>query len=71
MTLTSDPNLADPDATYAALIAAHDGLTEAESAALNARLVLVLMNHIGDATVLRAALEVAHGSGAGASGGDI
>ncbi len=58
--LNTAPNLADPDAAYARLIAAHDGLTEAESHALNARLILLLMNHIGDAEVLAEALEMAH-----------
>ncbi len=49
-------NLTNPDAAYAELIAAHEGLTEAESHAMNARLILLLMNHIGDEAVLRAAL---------------
>jgi hypothetical protein len=44
MSLITTPNLADPDAAYAALLAAHKGLPEAESTALNARLVLILMN---------------------------
>jgi len=57
--LNTAPNLANPDAAYAKLIAAHDGLTEAESHALNARLILLLMNHIGDAVVLDAALAKA------------
>ncbi|WP_179379962.1 DUF2783 domain-containing protein [Jannaschia marina] len=63
MTLTTAPNLPDPDGVYAALIDAHEGLTKAESDALNARLILVLANHIGDLDVLRAALEVARGDG--------
>lgn len=49
-------NLPNPDATYAALIAAHEGLTEEKSHAMNARLILLLMNHIGDDAVLRDAL---------------
>lgn len=61
--LITTPNLRNPDETYARLIATHDGLTEAESHALNARLVLILMNHIGDDTVLRRALELARGQG--------
>lgn len=40
------------DDVYAALIAAHDGLTDAESARLNARLVLLLANQVGDAGVV-------------------
>lgn len=47
------------DAFYDALIAAHQGLSEAQSEALNARLVLLLANHIGDLSVLREAIAVA------------
>jgi hypothetical protein len=57
--LTLDPNLATPDDAYEALIAAHDGLTREESEALNARLILILMNHVGDLQVIREALEAA------------
>lgn len=57
--LTRTPNLSRPDKSYARLIAAHDGLTEAESHAMNARLILILMNHIGDHQVLEDALRVA------------
>ena len=42
--LITTPNMADPDGLYASLLAAHRGLTEAESHAMNARLVLVLAN---------------------------
>ena len=62
MPLKHDPNVADPDGLYAAIIDAHTDLSEAESAALNARLVLLLSNHIGDAQVLAEALAVAHTS---------
>ncbi|KAB2915764.1 MAG: DUF2783 domain-containing protein [Hyphomicrobiaceae bacterium] len=62
MPLQYDLNLKDPDGTYAAIIDAHGDLTDAESAALNARLVLLLANHIGDAEVLRKAIEVARTS---------
>ncbi len=55
-TLTLEPNLADPDGFYAELLALHEGLSREESEALNARLVLVLANHIGDRDLLRAAL---------------
>jgi hypothetical protein len=44
------------DDVYAALIAAHEGLSEADSHRLNARLVLMLANQIGDLEVLQAAL---------------
>ena len=59
MSLILTPNIADPDGFYADLLAAHEGLTEEESVALNARLVLILANHIGDQAVLEAALRVA------------
>ena len=59
MPLTTTPNLPDPDGFYASLLKAHKGLTEAESHALNARLVLILINHVGDAMVLRQALDLA------------
>lgn len=59
MPLNTAPNIARPDDFYAALIAAHDGLSDDESAALNARLVLVLANHVGDAATLAEALRVA------------
>ena len=62
MSLTTTPNLSDPDATYAALLAFHKGLSEAESHALNARLVLILMNHVGGA-VFAEALVLAKSAG--------
>jgi hypothetical protein len=62
MPLKRDPNVADPDGLYAAIIDAHADLTEAESVALNARLVLLLANHIGDPAVLAEALAVARKS---------
>ncbi|WP_170333847.1 DUF2783 domain-containing protein [Ruegeria arenilitoris] len=53
------PNLDNGDDFYAGLLAAHDGLEKSESDALNARLVLVLANHIGNADVLAQALKSA------------
>jgi hypothetical protein len=47
------------DEFYAALMAAHEGLSFEESAALNARLVLVLANLVGDPERLEKALAVA------------
>ena len=46
------PNIPDADGFYAALIAAHEGLSEAESAELNARLVFLLANQLGDQQTL-------------------
>ena len=57
--LNTGPNIADADAFYEALIALHDGLSEAASARVNAKLILLLANHIGDADVLREALAAA------------
>lgn len=57
--LITHPNLTRPDDSYALLIASHDGLNEAESHAMNARLILILMNHIGDDAVLAEALRIA------------
>lgn len=53
------PNIKNADDFYAELLAAHEGLEKADSDALNARLVLVLANHIGDSAVLTDALRAA------------
>ncbi|MBD8529269.1 MULTISPECIES: DUF2783 domain-containing protein [unclassified Massilia] len=57
--LNVEPNMADPDAFYALLVDAHQGLDEEASSMLNAQLILLLSNHIGDLAVLRKALAVA------------
>ena len=62
MPLAAPAQPRDPDAVYAAIIEAHAGLSEADSAALNARLVLLLANHIGEEAVLREALAAARQS---------
>lgn len=59
MTLDLEPNLSDPDGFYEALLKAHEGLSDKESVQLNARLVLVLANQIGDPATLAAAIEAA------------
>jgi len=59
MDLITTPNLDAPDDFYEALIEAHQGLSSDESHAFNARLVLLLANHIGSTVVLRQALETA------------
>ena len=61
MALNLQPNLSAPDDIYEALIKAHEGLTPAQSEALNARLILILINHIGDESVIRQALHAARG----------
>ena len=55
--LNTKPNIPDPDGFYAELIDAHEGLSDEESAALNARLILLLANHIGDRNVLSEAIS--------------
>lgn len=57
MPLNLDPNISDPDGFYDELLKAHEGLSDAQSEALNARLVLILANHIGDRDILREALD--------------
>lgn len=64
-TLNTELNLKSPDDFYEALIDTHRDLPEAESHALNARLVLLLANHIGDMSVLRQALALARDPSAG------
>jgi hypothetical protein len=59
MTLVLAPRLQDPDAVYAALVAAHEGLDNAASRRLDAALVLILANHIGDDAVVLEAVRVA------------
>jgi hypothetical protein len=59
MTLNTDPNIPDADGFYDELLAAHAGLSKDQSDALNARLILILANHIGDRDTLRAALSAA------------
>jgi hypothetical protein len=57
--LNIETNIADPDAFYEKLIDAHNGLTDEQSHFMNAKLVLLLANHIGDADVLLEALALA------------
>jgi hypothetical protein len=62
MELITTPNLDAPDDFYEALIETHRELDSAESHALNARLVLLLANHIGSLEVLQQALLAARAS---------
>ena len=57
--LIDSPNLADHDGFYAELLQTHRGLTDAQSQALNAQLILILANHIGNREVLSEALALA------------
>lgn len=74
MPLQLQPNFSEPgrryfrdfspgDDFYEALIEAHRDLSDEESEALNARLILLLANHIGDISVLRQALALARKQG--------
>ncbi len=58
-TLATENRLADPDAAFRLIVEAHRGLSDAESQALNARLVLILANQLGDLGILREAIALA------------
>jgi hypothetical protein len=73
MPLTTEPNFHEPgkryfrdfspgDDFYQLLIDTHRELSEAQSAMLNAKLILILSNHIGDISVLRDAMQIARDS---------
>jgi Protein of unknown function (DUF2783) len=59
MVLSTSSNFAKPDDAFRAIVEAHRGLTEGQSADLDAALVLILANHIGDLAVLGEAIELA------------
>jgi Protein of unknown function (DUF2783) len=59
MALSTSSNFAKPDDAFRAVVEAHRGLSETESADLDAALVLILANHIGDLEVLREAIALA------------
>lgn len=52
-------NQQDADAFYEQLLDAHQGLSEQQSALVNARLILLLANHVGDAKLLKECVEAA------------
>jgi hypothetical protein len=57
--LNTESNMTAPDDFYESLIALHRDLTENESALVNAKLILLLANHIGDPEVIAAAMVAA------------
>jgi len=61
-TLHIESNIRDPDAFYAELIDAHSDLSEEQSRMVNAKLILLLANQIGDMALLRQALAIARES---------
>lgn len=65
--LDTRSRMPDPDGAYRMLVEAQRGLNERESAALNARLVLILMNQIGDTDVFAQAIALAKAAGAASS----
>lgn len=66
MKLITTPNIADPDGFYAELLSLHQGCSKQQSDAVNARLVLILANHIGDRAALREAFALAASQSQGA-----
>jgi hypothetical protein len=58
MALSTSSNFAKPDDAFRMVVEAHRGLSDAQSADLDAALVLVLANHIGDLEVLSEAIEL-------------
>ena len=59
MKLVTEPNIPDPDGFYEELIESQRDMSDAEAQAMNARLILVLSNQIGDRTVLSQAIRLA------------
>jgi Protein of unknown function (DUF2783) len=59
MALSTRSNFAHPDDAFRAIVEAHRGLSDEQSADLDAALVLILANHIGDFGVLAEAIALA------------
>ena len=59
MALSTRSNFAKPDDAFRMIVEAHRGLDDAQSADLDAALMLILANHIGDLDVLREAIALA------------
>lgn len=57
--LITDNNFTDPDAFYAALADVYRDRSEAENEVINARLILLLANQVGDQEILQEALSIA------------
>lgn len=63
MNLITSPNIIDIDGIYEQLIALHQGRSEEDSMRVNARLILLLINHVGDAEAVSEAIRRAGGEG--------
>jgi hypothetical protein len=57
--LITTPNLEDADQIYEQLTKLHDGKTSAESLRINARLILIFINQIGNPSIISEAFELA------------
>ena len=57
--LTLTANIDRPDDFYADLLDAHEGLSKEDSDAFNARLILILANHLGNRAILKQAIDTA------------
>ena len=69
--LNIKPNLADYDDVYQMIIDMHLDLTDEESQSANAKLILTLANHIGDASVIAEAVNIARANTLAWRDGDI
>ena len=65
MSLILEPNVGNADDMYQAIIDMHQGLSDEQSARVNAKMILLLANHIGDVDVVQEAAGIAR---AGLSG---
>lgn len=63
MALIHQPNIADPDGFYEELIDSQRGLDDEQAALMNAKLVILLANQVGDRETLREALKAARPKG--------
>ncbi|MEM7282500.1 MAG: DUF2783 domain-containing protein [Pseudomonadota bacterium] len=59
MSLILEPNVAHPDDMYQVILDMHEGLSDEQSATANAKLILLLANHIGDLEVVTQAAAIA------------
>ncbi len=57
--MKTSPNLQDADSFYEQLLDAHTGLSREQSEMLNARLILLLANQVGDSRVLAECIQAA------------
>ncbi len=71
MMLNLSPNIADPDDFYAELIDSQRDLEEEQALRMNARLILLLANHIGDRKVLTEAIGCARRGGSQVAGNSV